>query len=369
MDLFRSRRRMSGMRRLALALVAAVAAALPSSVPAAGCSPLDCAPSASSLGDRLLAVRPNGVDGLVQVVDLANGKTRLRLPPGVLTGRTLVNLDGSVLTWFDAGTGVRVADALGPGGQLVGTSAEGKFAVLARTHKRQTTFAIVAPGSLRSVTLPGSNWGFDALSGDRLFLLQYLRNGYQVRLYDLARNRLDPQPLKDAEESALIRGSAWQRLASPDGRYLFTLYIGGSGGAMIHELDLHTVTARCIDLPDDGDFNSATAYGLALSPDGRTLWAASTGYGVVAAIDVAAAKVRKSFRFTASAPNGPVAPAVALSARGDMLALGLVGDVFIANLKTQRVRKKLHGALALGFSPDGRRLWLIGTRVTPLIVR
>jgi len=369
MDLFRSRRRMSGMRRLALALVAAVAAAVPSSVPAAGCSPLDCAPSASSLGGRLLAVRPNGLIGLVQVVDLANGKTRLRLPPGVLTGHTLVNLDGSVLTWYDAGKGVRVADALGPGGQLVGTSADGKFAVLARRHKRQTTFALVAPGSLRSVTLAGSSWSFDALSGDRLYLLHYLRSGYEVRLYDLARNRLAPLPLKDEEGEALIRGSAWQRLASPDGRYLFTLYIGGAGGAMIHELDLRTATARCIDLPDDGDFNSATAYGLALSPDGRTLWAASTGYGVVAAIYVATAKVRKSFRFTASVPNGPVAPAVALSPRGDMLALGLAGDVFIANLKTQRVRKMPHGALALGFSPDGRRLWLIGTRVTPLIVR
>jgi hypothetical protein len=306
------------------------------------------------------------MDGLVRVVDLANGKTRLRLPAGILTGRTLVTLDGSLLTWFDAVRGARVADALGPGGQLVGTSANGRLAVLQRTRGQQTIYTLVGRGSARSVTVDGRNWGFDALSADRLYLLQYLRNGYEVRLYDLARNRLDPQPLKDAEEEALIRGSAWQRLASRDGRYLFTLYIGGPSGTMVHELDLQTATARCIDLPDNGDFNSATAYGLALSPDGRTLWAASTGYGVVAAIDVAAAKVRKSFRFTASAPNGPVAPAIALSPRGNMLALGLEGDVFIANLKSEHVRRILHTTIALGFSPDGRRLWLIGKRVTAL---
>jgi hypothetical protein len=357
------------MRPLALALVAVAAAALPSAAPGAGCSPLDCAPSASPLGVRLLAVRPNGVEGFLRVVDLANGKTRLRLPSGILTGRTFVHLDGPLLTWFDAPTGRRTADALGPGGQLVGASAEGNVAVVARTARRKTTLTLVGFHSARSVELAGPNWSFDALSRDKLYLLQYFRKGYQVRVFDLAHGQLDPHPLKDAEEAALIRGSPWQRLASPDGRYLFTLYIGGTGGAMIHELDLRTATARCIDLPDAGDFNSATAYGLALSPDGRTLWAASTGYGVVAAIDVAAAKVRKSFRFTASQPNGPVTPAVALSPRGDLLALGLAGDVFLANLKTQHVRRILHTTIALGFSPDGSRLWLIGEHVRALTLR
>src|SRR5207244_8846546 len=55
--------------------------------------------------------------------------------------------------------------------------------------------------------------------------------------------------------------------------------------------------------------------------EGTTLWAASTGYGVVVAIDIASAKIRETFRFTASALNGPVAPAVALSPRGDLFAL------------------------------------------------
>jgi len=358
---------MTSMRRFVVAAAAAVVTAvLPSSVTGAGCSPLDCAPSAAMVGNRLLAVRPEGVYGLVRVVDLADGRTRWRLPGGILTGRRVVHLDAPLLTWFDAATGRRLTDAIAPGGQLVGTSSDGTRAVLQRTRKGRTRFSVVGPDSLRSVTLAGSAWGFDALAGDRLYLLQYLRDGYQLRLYDLARRRLAPRPLKDQEESAVIRGSPWQRLSSADGRYLFTLYLGGTGGAMVHELDLRTASARCIDLPDNGDFNSATAYGLALSPDGRTLWAASTGYGVVAAIDVADAKVRTSFRFTPSVVNGPVSPAVALSPRGDTLALSLGGELFLADLNGKHMRKLQHAAVALGFSPEGRRLWLVGDRVSAL---
>ena len=343
---------------------------------AAGCSPIDCAPGASSLGHHLLGVRPAGLQGPVRVLDLQNGKTRWTLPAGVLTGTTLVHQDGTLLTWFNAATGARVADAtvqLRGDFQLSGTSADGKLAVLVRTQKRQTTFAVVGPRSARSVTLAGHfNWGFDALSGTRLYLLQYLQTGYEVRLYDLAQHRLFAQPLKDAHESALIQGSSWERLASPDGRYLFTLYIGSHGGSMIHELDLRAATARCIDLPGSGDFNSATAYGLAVSPDGTTLWAASTGYGVVVAIDIASAKLRETFHFSPSTTNSPVAPAVALSPRGDLFALAFSGDVFVADLKTRHVRRqKPHVAIAIGFSPDARRLWLVGerSRVSALSLR
>ena len=59
---------------------------------------------------------------------------------------------------------------------------------------------------------------------------------------------------------------------------------------MIHELDLKSATARCIDLPGTGDYGSATSWALSLAPGGRTLWAVSPGYGHVVAIDVSAAR-------------------------------------------------------------------------------
>lgn len=365
---------MWSMRRLVLLL--AIAALAPSTASGSGCSPIDCAPSASALGSRLLAVRPQGLQGPVRVLDLTNGRTRWHLPAGILTGSVLVHQDGTVLTWFDAATGARLTDAIVPqrgAYTLVGSSADGRIAVLARTQRNETSFALVGPHSARSVTLGRhASWGFDALSGDRLYLLQYLQNGYEVRLYDLARNRLDPKPLKDANEPALIRGAPWQRLASRDGRYLFTLYVDGNGRAMIHELDLRSATARCVDLPGRGDFNSAAGYALALSPDGRTLWAASTGYGVAVTVDVAAAKARELFRFSPWSSPSPIAPAVALSSRGDLLALALANRVWVLDLNARRARPEpRHVAIALGFSPDAGRLWMVGerSRVSALVLR
>ena len=72
------------------------------------------------------------------------------------------------------------------------------------------------------------------------------------------------KPLKDPHESGTIWGQPYSRLASTDGRYLFTLYIGSNGGSMIHALDLDTATARCIDLPGTGDYLASTAWALAL---------------------------------------------------------------------------------------------------------
>ena len=111
--------------------------------------------------------------------------------------------------------------------------------------------------------------------------------GYQVRLVDLATGKLASSPLKDPHESGTIWGQPFSRLASPDGRFLFTLYLGSNGGAMMHELDLKAAKARCIDLPGTGDYGSASSWALSLAPDGRTLWAVSPGYGRVVGIDVA----------------------------------------------------------------------------------
>ena len=219
--------------------------------------------------------------------------------------------------------------------------------------------------------LGGNDWGFDALSGDKLYLLQYLRNGYKVRLYDLARNVLVATPLKDQDESALIAGTPWVRLSSTDGRYLFTLYLTEAGTAMVHELDTRSATARCIELPHSTDFNTASTYTLTLSPDDRTLIAVSSGDGKVAAIDVASARVRRTFGFAASAPNSPVGGTAAISKDGKRVAVALTGDLWVVDVARHRVvKQKPHAAIAIGFSPNGRTLWLVGerSRVTPLLV-
>jgi hypothetical protein len=354
------------MKRLALILVLA-AVVLPASAPAAGCSPMNCAPSGIALGHSLFALLPQGVTGSATIVDLRSGVKRWQLPGGALNGHMLVHQDGATLTWYDALTGNATGSAIAAG-YLAGSSQDGKRAVLSLVQKKQTVFTIVSPDAQRTITLQGQNWGADALAGHNLYLLRYLKNGYQVRRYDLAANRLVAQPLKDPHESSLIWGTPWARVSSADGRYVFTLYIGRNGGAMVHQLDVRRSVARCIDLPGTGNFNNGTSYALQLAPDGRTLWAISPGYGRVVSIDVATAAVRTSFAFKPEwQVESPSATVAAVSPHGDRLAVALATDLYVIAPKTRKVVHRNLTAAALAFSPDGSRLWLArGSSVHPL---
>jgi hypothetical protein len=352
------------MRRLAL-LPLLVVVALPGRAGAAACSPLSCSPSQFVLArGTLLAVR-GAPDKPLRVIDLRTGRTRWWLPGGIVTGDTLVHQDGSLLTWLNAARGTRVADAvLQQHGAftLVGTSQDGARAVLARTQRRSTTFAIVSPRAQRVVKLGGKNWQFDALNGEYLFLIQQLHDGYEVRLYDLATSTLQGRPLKDPNESALIQGIPFARASSPNGRYLFTLYIGSNGDAMIHELDTAAGFAHCIDLPGNGDFGAAITWAIVPSRDNSTVWAVSVGYGRVVAVDVAAHVVREhaSFNRPNWASNAGVA---ALAPDGARLVVTDAAHTWLVSLRTFAVRSgPSHAAIALAFSTDGRRLFGVGTR-------
>jgi hypothetical protein len=295
----------------------------------------------------------------------------------MLVGHTLVEqsqADLQVLRWHDAltgkETGTATIKAAGPF-SLVGLSQDGTRAVLVNVSKQESTFVIVSQSDEQTLTLPGTQWGFDALSGNKLYLLKYLNSGYEIRLYDLASGRLAAKPLKDPKASSTIWGIAWERVASADGRYLFTLYVGGNGGAMVHQLDLKTSAARCIDLPGTGDFNSTTTWTMELSPNGKTLWAVNPGYGRVVGIDVGTRKVRTAFRFkkTALFANGPVASTSAISPDGSRIALAVAGKIFYVSLARRVVVKGVpHAAVALGYAPDGSRLWVVdkGEQVTAL---
>jgi WD40 repeat protein len=362
------------MPRLAVVVATALVLLLPAAARGAACSPLNCAPSQFVLAHgTMLAVR-GSVDKPVRVIDLRTGKTRWRLPPGVVTRTTLVHQDGGLVTWYDLARGTRLRDTtLKARGAftLVGTSQDASRAVLARTQRRSTTFVIASPSAQRTVRLAGKHWQFDALNGPNLYLIETLRLGYQVRLYDLRTNRLQKEPLKDPDESALISGLPFARASSPDGRYLFTLYIGGDGNAMIHELDTAAGFAYCIDLPGRGDFNAATTWALVPDVGSNDLWAVSTGYGRVVAIDGSAHLVRERFSFTRSPWLASSGTAV-LAPDGEHIAVTDARHTWYVTPATASVRRGPdHVAIALGFSPDERRLWVVGerSRVSSLPVR
>ena len=351
------------MERLTVALVlvaTVVAVALPAAARGAACSPLNCAASQFTLAHGTLLGFRTAVNKPVTVVDLKTGDARFVLPAGLTGGNLLVHQDGRSLAWYDASRGARLYTAALPDVEysLAGVSQNGTRAVALNTVGDGTRVAIVSGSDRRTISLPGKQWQFDALRGDNLFLIKFLAvGGYQVRLVHVGSGRLDAKPLKDPHESGTIWGSPFSRLSSPDGRYLFTLYIGSNGGSMIHELDLKAAKARCIDLPGTGDYGSATSYALVLSPDARTLWAVSPGYGRAVAIDVRTRSVSTAFRFELPYWNLGNGTSAALAPDGERVALADGETVAVIGLAQRKIVARNPGkAIALGWSPDGR-LW------------
>ncbi|HEY1512650.1 MAG TPA: hypothetical protein VGF66_02775 [Gaiellaceae bacterium] len=295
-------------------------------------------------------------DGSWRVIDLTTGRTRWRLPPGPIGGRLIVHRDGNLVTWFDADTGARVEDAvLQVHGRfaLAGVSQDGKRAVFARTQTRSTTFVIASARAQRLVKLGGHDWSFDALNGQYLFLVEH---GDRVRLYDLATNALQKQPL------ALPRGMPQARVSSPDGRYAFTLYIGKSGEAVLQELDTAAGFAHRIDLPSDSTVGAAITWGLVPDPSNDTLWTVSPGLGRVLAIDAPAHVVRLRYSFRPGRWNpGPVVGAIAPD--GEHIVFTDAQHLWVAVPATGRViDEPAHVALALGWAPDQSKVWVVGER-------
>src|SRR5207237_8640971 len=96
--------------------------------------------------------------------------------------------DGTLVTWYDTVHGTRLRDAVRQvhgNFALAGASQDARAAVLARTQKKSTTFAILTPQRERVVRLGGHGWQFDALRGDRLFLIEYIGRSYRTRVLPL----------------------------------------------------------------------------------------------------------------------------------------------------------------------------------------
>lgn len=352
------------MKRLVLAALL-LAALVPASSRAGACSPLNCSPSQFALGNgSLLGVR-GAVNSPVRVLDLRTGKTLWRLPGGIVAGKMLVHKDGTLLTWYDAARGTRTHDAvLQAHGNfvLVGASQDGQSAVVARTQGKSTTFVIVTPNRNEHVVkLGGNKWRFDALNGDRLFLIHYLAKGYEIRVLHLRSGVLD-EPLKDPNASSTIWGSPWSHVSSANGRFLYTLYVGSNGGSMVHVLDTKLGTARCIDLPGNGNWELAITYTLVVDPDGRHLWAISPGYGRVAHIDVTTHRVVDSYRFNVAywASNTTLA---VMSPDGERIAFSDGEHIaFVQLAKRKVVIGPAHVVVGLGYAPDQSHLWVVGER-------
>jgi hypothetical protein len=345
------------MTRLLLVLAAALLL-LPGAASAAVCTPLNCAASQFTVGGNdLLAYRHTAL-GPVSVTSLRTGRVLHRVPGGFSGGTLLVHQrSGKTLQWFDLRTGrAQGLASLRWKVRLAGVSQDGTRAIGFRlVPDGATTLVVASRSAVRTFVLPGRQWDFDALRGNNLFLVRYLSTGgYQVRYLDLQTGKLAPSPLKDPHESGTIWGVPFSRLASPDGAWLFPLSVASTGAALVHELDLGHATARCIDLPGTGDFLSASTWAMALSRDGKTLWAASPGYGRLVSLDVATRRVDSAFAFELPNWNRATGTRVALRDDGAALALANGEEIATLALTERKVLERSHAAsTAVGWTPTG----------------
>lgn len=305
------------MTCLPLLALALVLFALPSAALANGC-PLPCSGQTASPPDsRLLFVQPDGEGGPLLAYETATGAVRFALPPGLASADGRWFLSAGVgrstrLLRYRVQTGLVEREwTLRGRWRLAAVSPTGRWAALVRAGRDRTSILIgdVVRGTVVHVLRLRGRFEVETISRDgrRLFLIEHLTAAvgaaprYLVRLYDVARARLAAQPLRGAGEPRVMAGLAWSGIASPNGRWLLTLYLDvRRESAFVHALDLERSSPRCIDLPSTGGFDRLKRYALTLSPDGKRLFAANAALGAVAEIDLASRRVAGTARFAPS---------------------------------------------------------------------
>jgi hypothetical protein len=331
----------------------------------AGAPPAASEPTSSS-ESGVLAVRSAGPRGPLVAYDLQTGRVRFAIPAGVASadGRRYVVAvrwrERTLLHRYDARAGRYLGTrSVGGGWNLGGVSGNGRWVGLVRPARGATDVRLVdgVRGQARSFALRG--WfDVDAVANDgrRVFLIQYVKAGYLIRLYDLGRRQLAARVL--TEDSEPMSGVAWGAVASPDGRRLMTLYLRGSTDAEVHTLDLARGTAVCIHLPS-GNAAALRAYTLALGRDGRTLYAANPALGLVATVDLAALRVVRVVRFQAAARVDPASRAAAVSHDGRTVYFAAGRSMYAYDTAYRRVRGRYDAGGAVAGLAFGRSDWTL----------
>jgi hypothetical protein len=193
-------------------------------------------------------------------VSTLDGKLHFVAIPGFAGESTLIESigsDGSIWNWpsFKGSWGIPMITYRDP----AGLSLDGRTLVVQSLASGSPTHFLVLNTRTMAVreqfTFNG-NYSFDALSPDasRLYLIQRVdannSSRYIVRAYDLTTHTLLPGRIADrTQKSWVMQGDALTRTTSPDGRWVYTLYMNYGGTPFIHALDSVKGVAHCIGIP------------------------------------------------------------------------------------------------------------------------
>jgi DNA-binding beta-propeller fold protein YncE len=257
---------------------------------------------------RLYEAASTSSGQLVAVINSSSKTTERRLPQGALSpdGTHLYTVSSSTLQDIDPHSGevVRTLQLPGSfnlppatlGGIPGGLSQNGQWLVL-QTHGAQTSshMLLISTAQLKvmnRIDLDGT-FEFDAIdnTGTRLYLIEYTnvtQGYYRVRVYEVAAGQLGSYTVVDKGGSGAPDPMTGVRLSgvfSPDGQWLYSVYARQNSGAFVHALNLTYPFAFCLDLPDSGSSTDAFHWSLALTADGKHLYAANGAMGSVTQID------------------------------------------------------------------------------------
>jgi hypothetical protein len=385
-----------------------------STFPAQSAGPLDGQPASSVTAKvalkpaELFFIRAQGAKGPLVAYDVANNVEYFRLPPGMPAAdgshyyAAAPQQNSTILEVFEPKTShLERRFTLTGRWSLSGVSPTGRWLALTRlpseseqqawtqAKRWETEIQIIDATNgevAHSMQLDG-NFEVETISaaGDALFLIEHLPainpTQYLIRLYDLSAERLQPDPLRaKTADDKLMTGLAWGGVASPDGRWLLTLYLNTSRKmAFIHALNLVDKFPVCIDLPSgEGDFEQLEYYSLTLDPNGRTVYAANADLGIVAEVSLDNFQVIRKSEFAASAstettpeaePEAPTNYSV-LSKDGQMLYFTSGRDVWGYNTQSGEVSGPYLSDTpiqSLGLSEDNQRLY-VATDQQPLVL-
>ena len=223
----------------------------------------------------------------------------------------------------------------------------------------------------RQVDLSGY-FQFDAVSdsGDNLYLIQHV-NGreYYVRLYDVPSGLLTDNIVVDKSDGTqAMAGLRLSGVATPDGQWLFSMYVREHEAPFIHALSLVGPFAFCLDLPGDGyaDDPGEMQWSLAMKRDGSLLYATNPVTGVVAVISTGAngaPDIIRTGRIDKSGGAGGTTQSVntAVVSGNDVVVGGPAGVAWI-DASSLKVRSRtLDGwhIASVGLSPDGHTLYAV----------
>jgi hypothetical protein len=334
----------------------------------------------------------------VKVLDSGTGTIERELPLGTPAPdwsryyAVSQSAGGARLMALDPASGSTLAQVTLPAGYAVpniafqgptaGISPNGQWlALTGQVHATSgaiTTNFLVGSSSLtnsfKTIHVNG-DFVFDALSNDgrSLYLIQKMTdaNHYRVRLYDVSAGSLTPQVVADKREpNEPMNGIRGDSAADPTGNHVYTVYIRAAG-PFIHALPLDQPIAWCVDLPSraPNDMEKQFHWALAVSPDGRSVYAANPAFGTVAVMTtfqppriVRTAPVASNFPapqgqgqgggVISAEAKGPRIGGAALSADGLTLYTFADRGVVAIDTKTLKVRARYLEP----FQPDTMRM-------------